>query len=125
MHGNPSFGVREFRPAVVVGCIAATGTAIILDNDENIYLYTPPDIVDPPLPCATEGVLLIAKRGDILALGKEIHVKQTYRNGSFVMEEDPYSDFDECERIEYDDEESETESWDSELESAEDSPLSG
>jgi len=113
MHGNPSFGVREFRPAVVVGCIAATGTAIILDNDENIYLYTPPDIVDPPLPCATEGVLLIAERGDILALGKEIHVKQTYPNGSFIMENDPDSDFDECERIEYDDEESETESWDS------------
>jgi hypothetical protein len=83
----PSNGgtVREFRPGVVVGAVSGTGTAIVIDIDENVYLYTPPNIVDPPLPSVEMGLSLIAEKGDSLCIGKDISVKQYFPDGTFEL----------------------------------------
>jgi hypothetical protein len=57
---------KEFISAIVVGRVAGTGTAIILDSDRDVYLFSPPTAIDPPLAGTTNGLVLISRRGNVL-----------------------------------------------------------
>ena len=79
-------GVTEEIPAVVLGSIAGTGTALIIDCDRNIYLYSPPNALDRPLPGTGSKLFLISQRGAELQDGNTIDAK-VVENGLFRMNE--------------------------------------
>jgi hypothetical protein len=79
-------GVTEEIPAVVLGSIAGTGTALIIDCDRNVYIYSPANAVDRPLPGTGSKLFLISERGAKLQDSNIIDAK-VVENGVFRMKE--------------------------------------
>ena len=89
MSTHPGGRVKEFRPGVAVGRVAGYGIAIIIDDDEAVNLYSPPNVVDPSLPSISpgEGIVLIAEKCDSFSIGKDIPIKKRFVAGFFELVE--------------------------------------
>ena len=62
----------------VLGAVSATGTAVLLDENENVWLYNPPDTIDRPLPNFPRKAILALPKGEIAGLERKLILDNVY-----------------------------------------------
>ena len=75
----------------VLGTVSATGAVILLDENENISLYNPPDTIDRPLPNFLRKAVLTLLKGVIAGLERILILDDVY-DAEVVIDESESED---------------------------------
>ena len=62
----------------VLGSISGFGTAVLIDENGDIWLYNPPDSLYPPLPDFPQKAVMILKKGEIGGIHKALILDDCY-----------------------------------------------
>jgi hypothetical protein len=81
--------VRRIVQIFVLGCICCTGTAVLLDETNNIWFYNVPDAVDPYLGGTVSQTASIS----IPSLGVSKYAELVFDAGPGTIRVDDYSGF--------------------------------
>lgn len=73
----------------VRGAASAIGTAVLLDENENVWLYNPPDTIDRPLPNFPRKAILAPRKGEIVGMERILILDDIYDAEVVVDESEP------------------------------------
>ena len=94
----------------VLGHVYATGTAVLLDEQGNVWLYQMPNATAPQLRGFHHTAAIIVKAGDLAAIEKELHLEDMYMIAEHDLIERDYPSCEENDVCESDHYSSESES---------------
>lgn len=80
-------GIVESIDAFVLGPVAGTGTAILLDKSNNVWLYKTPNAVDRQLAGFEYQAAMILRSGEIAIVDKNIDFVEAYLGASWEQVE--------------------------------------
>jgi hypothetical protein len=75
----------------VLGTVSATGTAVLLDENENVWLYNPPDTIDRQLPNFPRKAILALRKGEIAGMERILILDDVY-DAEVVVDESESED---------------------------------
>ena len=82
----------------VLGHVYATGTAVLLDEQGNVWLYQTPNATAPQLRGFHHTAAIILKAGDVAAIEKELHLEDMYtvvEHDLIESEEEDYPSYED------------------------------
>ena len=81
----------------VLGHVYATGTAVLLDEQGNVWLYQTPNATAPQLRGFHHTAAIILKAGDVAGIEKELHLEDVYMIVEHDLIESEEEDYPSCE----------------------------
>ena len=88
---NIAHHIKEHIKVVVLGCIAGTGTGVLIDYDQRVWLYNPPNAVDQFIPGTSKKQASVAmKSSDFMQKDTVWRFVETYPESALKF--DPESD---------------------------------
>jgi len=85
-------GKVEAREVYVLGSVSGRGTAALLDTTGNVWLYNPPNAIDPHITGMEYKAALVLPEGECASLGSEIQFREVYDEVELInlnVEDDP------------------------------------
>ena len=92
MTSEHSKSVKQHVEVVVFGCIAGTGTAVLVDKTQYVWLFNAPYAVDRYLHGVAKRAMLIMRSDDVMAKSTEIVFIDYYDNVSIEFEKEVSDD---------------------------------
>lgn len=88
---NDDYGIKKHVRVHVLGCISGTGTGVLIDQVQRVWLYNPSNAVDAFLPGTSKGqASVVMKSGDVMQKDTMWKIVEMYPES--ILKFDPESD---------------------------------
>lgn len=87
LHIDTPQGAKDIK-VFILGSVDGYGTAVLMDENQNIWLYNPPDALDPTLPNFDGKAFVILSKGEIGRTERVLEFGEMYDAGLSSLMED-------------------------------------